>query len=188
MKLTDEQKAARLAQVAQAALPVYKEMFTAHCCLNGTRCIIEVLRAFGVQARPVSVTAIAANRVWVERIKAKLAPLDDPDAWAIGVDTAGSGEEGKWPGHLVALVEGRWLLDVSAGQMNRPERNILIPTFFVAEWNGKKTQPYDLSDGGVVEYAPRRYDTSYLTQPGYQLHAGNREIIERISSAVREMA
>lgn len=47
--------------------------------------------------------------------------------------TGTQGGPGDWDGHLVALVDGRYVVDLNAGQMCRPGRSIQVPRAVVIE-------------------------------------------------------
>jgi len=94
--------------------------FSPDHCINGTRCAIEVLRHFGVQARPVSVSVVVFNGFAWELFSERVPVSEWPShAWSVGVDPRKPHREGQWSGHLVAAGED-FTLDISAGQFHRP--------------------------------------------------------------------
>lgn len=134
-------------------------------CLMSTRVFIAAARYFGVFARPVPVTVIYLNHAMVQAIDAEL-PEDQypPGAWSVGVE--GTGQFGLhndpkgWDGHMVAVASDA-LVDPSADQFSRPEKNMPIGPFATQcppGW-GKPgdTTPLVLrsgSSGAVLRYLP----------------------------------
>jgi hypothetical protein len=104
-------------------------------CIFGTKAFIDTAAYFGIDAKPLPVTAIAANRGWLEWTstvgglekalfsEVELPPLPD-DAWSVGIDYRGT--LGGYPGHLLA-VTGDQAVDITARQFARPEYRIMVP-------------------------------------------------------------
>ena len=173
--------------VAETAEPIFERTFSPDCCLNATRVLLDVLRGVGFAARPLSVRAFAYNAVYVDRVARGLPPLGDPESWGLGVETRPAMGGGGWPGHLVALVDNRWLVDGSAGQFSRPEKNILVPWIFLGELpKGNRTACYTLEDGSSLQYRTRPYDTSFQKMPGFQQHEQNRLVAEEIMENLKK--
>lgn len=107
------------------ALPTFP--FKPDCCINAARVGVEVLRRFGVKARPVSVELLLINRFGLQLMEAQV-PVDQWPAHAhsIGI-TPGADfahREDGWPGHL--MIEGDdWTIDLSARQFARPGKLIV---------------------------------------------------------------
>jgi hypothetical protein len=95
--------------------------FTADHCINGTRVAVDVLRNFGVRAKPASVTVVVFNGFAWQLYTAGVPPIEwPPHAWSVGVDPNRSeSRPGQWDGHLVAVGDD-FTLDISAGQFYRP--------------------------------------------------------------------
>lgn len=90
--------------------------------------------------------------------------LRGTDAWTTRPLAKAPGR--PYDGHVVLNVERRWLLDLTAGQMNRPDRGLLVPPTLrldVQPWaSGRHTRAWtDLEAGGLLEYR-RTGDASYL--------------------------
>lgn len=93
-------------------------------CINGSRVGVDVLRHFGVRARPVSVGLALFNRQAWELYINGYEPAQWPEhAWSIGIapGVPVPGSEDGWPGHLVVEGDG-WTMDLSAQQFARPGR------------------------------------------------------------------
>jgi hypothetical protein len=185
---------------------VLRERFRPDCCLNATRVGLECMTALRLNAEPLSVRCTAANRGYLEVVK-KLGRLPElPEelgarAWCVAVDDRGdsvqftgsaaeAGADTGWPGHLVMIVQRRWLVDGSTRQMRRPQRGLEVPDVLVAEVGDKflrKKKPrfVRLSDAAVL-YVPRD-DRSFEHMPGFQRSEHNleaaREILRRMRVA-----
>lgn len=101
-------------------------------CINGTRVAIEVLRHFGVRARPASVNFVLFNQFAFELAGASV-PVDDwpPQAWSVGVQAGQRSADGEWHGHLV-VDGGEWWFDPSSQSFDRPGR-IDVPLPFLLD-------------------------------------------------------
>lgn len=180
------------------AMPRFDALFTKNSCLNSTRVLMDVLAAFGVRSRPLSVECVAFNAAFVHLVsrlgrfptrEESFAASDETGAWSVGVDTRPSSTDAAknaWAGHLVLVVQDEWLLDGSAGQMARPLRGILVPPYVLTEEPVKQaTRLYvKLDAGGLLVYTPRPSDTSFLGAAWFQQSAGNRQLVREIVQAV----
>jgi hypothetical protein len=99
------------------------------CCIAAGRLALDVCRFFDVPAEPHPVRVIAENPVmakWREEHDGTGMPpelWEETGAWSVGVDPdQDRGGEG-WNGHLV-VVTSTLLVDLSAGQMTRPAKNL----------------------------------------------------------------
>lgn len=173
--------------IRETAAPVFERELREDCCLNASRILLEVFHGIGVQARPISVRAFAYNGVYMERLFGGLNPMEDPRAWGVAVETRpGMGDPGGWPGHLVVLVESKWIIDGSSGQFARPEKGILVPNLFVGVWPKKGTAIYQLDEGGVLRYEQRKRDLSYQMMAGFRCHADNQRLATEILGKLNE--
>lgn len=131
----------RLSSLLEAELP---RRFRPDACIAGTRIVCEVLDRLDVRARPLVVEALLFNRAFLDRFHQKggwpgsreelLEWTDQGEAWSIALGQRGRPAQGpgKWPGHLVAVVEQEWLLDGTLGQARRPAKNLLPPQTLLA--------------------------------------------------------
>lgn len=84
----------------------------------------------------------------------------DPAAYTVGVltDAAGNRQSGRYQGHVVVVVDGQWLVDVTAPHYDRPQRGLRIRQPVVLDlvhtgtpsalWGGIGRQ-WDLADLGI---------------------------------------
>lgn len=89
-----------------------------------------------------------------------------------------------WSGHLVLVVNGRWFVDGSTAQMNRPAKNLLVPPIVLTQIAPRHLRgcgfALPLSDGGRVAYRATPEVTEYEDLPGFQRHAVNLEVARRL--------
>jgi hypothetical protein len=128
----------RLCEVVREELHI-GTLYRPDCCIAATAILNEVLDYFKLTARPLSVIATVFNPVMSERIEREGMPtLEEAERdWfprgchslAVG---AGDPEPGKWPGHLVTVLGGRVLIDLTLDQANRPQHGIVLPVPIIA--------------------------------------------------------
>jgi hypothetical protein len=114
-----------------------------------------VLERLGHTAQPVSVAFMALSQ--------SCADTGGQQGHCIGILSTGQTDPhgpggGGWDGHLVLLVDGVWLLDISAPQFNRPAQGIDIPEPILARL--PHALPGGLTDG--VRLLAVRRDGSHL--------------------------
>jgi hypothetical protein len=94
----------------------------ADSCIAATRITTAVLDYFGYSARPVAVRLAGFTATaWSDTQAGHTVNDAARGAWSVGVVGSGAIRGGRWDGHLVAIVERRWLLDASVDQLNRPQ-------------------------------------------------------------------
>lgn len=184
---------------AKVAGDIMPEVFASpDYCINGTWICCEVLRRFGIEARPVSVQLTAANKIWLEKLQANGGWPNgkaESDAWAaeggyaLAVGRMSPETELKWNGHLVAAACGL-LVDVAAGQFSRPQHKIEIPQVFLSEtkpgWlDGKAIFLYG-PHGAVLSYKAHPEDETFRECPGFRPSETNLKVARWIEDAMRE--
>ena len=195
-------RAAQLVHLfVEHATPILAERCAPNRCLNATRVCIDVMRAFGLKARPVSVKALAMNGIFRDRLESlgrwpTEAEMDGwvaEGGWALGIDTKGTDADAAnnaWPGHLVAVVQQRWLVDASAIQMRRPDLGILLPDIFVGEVQkpflvGRGSAGFESESGAILNYMARLDDESWKVMSGFQPHEFNTDMAREIAGRIR---
>jgi len=134
---------------AQSFLPYFCEvvrhelrigtLYRPDCCIAATAILIDVLDYFRMTARPLSVLATVFNPAMSRRIEREGMPtLEEAEGdWflkgchslAVGL---GDPEPGKWPGHLVANLADKLLIDLTLDQADRPQHGIVLPMPIIA--------------------------------------------------------
>lgn len=107
-------------------------------CILGTRVIAEAMRRLDVPVEAVPVETLIANKI-AARLIAEGVPTDDwpPNAWSVGATQGAPGS--GYPGHLVAVVDqddGRYLIDSSVAQFQRPQYGIMPPSTLSVRLDG----------------------------------------------------
>ena len=128
----------RLCEVVRDEMRI-GSLYRPDCCIAATAILIDVLDYFRLNARPLSVIATVFNPAMSERIEREGMPtLEEAERdWfpygcyslAVGV---GDPEAGKWPGHLVANLADRVLIDLTLDQADRPQHGIVLPMPIIA--------------------------------------------------------
>src|SRR5262249_24957371 len=143
-----------------------------YCGLSPPAVLIYVLDYFKLTAKPLSVIATIFNPAMSERIEKEGMPtLEQAVAdWfprgcyslAVGL---GEEEPGKWPGHLVATLGGKVLIDLTLDQADRPKHGIELPmpivAPFPAEFLSDEGEICGLVNGCRVVYRARPEDRSF---------------------------
>jgi hypothetical protein len=145
-------------------------------CICSTRILLGVAQAMGIEARPQAVHVEIRNAILVRYLDSTPSPTEDPDeiqrlkeagAYMLRTDSEAAPVEGNaWNGHLVAVIEDSWLLDITADQFNRPRHGVTIDHPLVMPWNvdgasGRR------SDDLTVDYYPSA-DLSYEDSPDWR--------------------
>jgi len=150
-------------------------------CMTCTRAILDALAAFAVPARPLTVWATVTNAVYEHLLNPadvrSVQELGLPRAWRtagafridIGHphDRAEAGDEG-WPGHLVALVDERVVLDIAIEMANAPSAGIVLTSVIIPispDWLAGALELAGDVGTGTVRYRARPDITTYTTHP-----------------------
>jgi len=128
----------RLCEVVREELHI-GTLYRPDCCIAATAILNEVLDYFQLTASPLSVIATIFNPVMSERIAQEGMPtLEEAErdwftkgCYSLAVG-AGDAQPGKWPGHLVTVLGGRVLIDLTLDQANRPQHGIVLPMQILA--------------------------------------------------------
>lgn len=183
-----------IALYGELAGPILLKQFKPNCCINGTRVLVETMRAFDVPVRVQVVTFTVYNKRWVERMTAKGDwPRSDAEvnewiadgAWALGVRN-GDPADG-FPMHLVGIANGH-LIDSAFGQATRPAKGIVLDQVLVAPVKSDFGAPGTLLSGEIgdclVVYSPAQ-DDSWQTASGWQKSAWNMAVVTEMIKAIR---
>ncbi len=111
---------------------IIHEHFRPDCCIAATRIAMDVLAPCGFHVAPLPVQVILVNKVGVDAINTHGWPNGEEQIrefqqkygyWSIGLGYDWPGSVG-WPGHLVALLNGDHILDLTLSQAHRPQHQI----------------------------------------------------------------
>lgn len=172
-------------------------VFRSDSCIAATRITLDVLAHFHVLAEALPARLMIFNPAFVQRIEngAEFPKSGDvvqewakeDGSWTLGV---GYSDEGtlapdKWPGHLVAVTEDRWLIDCSLDQAIRLDRDIRVGP---AVWDGvtdafmRGHEPFVRSiNGSVLKYMAFPDELRYKNSPNWHNPRPNeRAVTEKI--------
>ncbi len=188
---------ARFVEVAPAILRAH---FRKDSCLNASRVTIEALAAFGIRATAMSVDILCFNKAFDAQTK-RLGRIPhvgkdtlDEGAWAMGIDRNDASTDAAnnaWCGHLVVIAQD-FLIDASARQFDRPEKNIRIPDIIIApvsrrfmKGKGNVALVTD-DDSAEIIFFPFPEDQRHmdLMPRGFSRHANNLEVAKEIVDAM----
>jgi hypothetical protein len=131
MDLSNSQLAV-LEKLTEIAPRVIARNYTSDCCIAATRITIEVLKKFHFKdVKPLVVEANVFNETYLKKGRT---PKDNEEAqawlaegaWQVVVGDKTVNTEGTkgWAGHLVAVVNGKYMVDLAITQATRPHKNI----------------------------------------------------------------
>ncbi len=182
------------------------EVFKLHPHLAPNRCILatavglDVLKHFGLLARPLSVKVAVLSPAWVRwhqagRPNLTLMELADLGVWALTCGfppdpgmTLGASVPGNnaWNGHLLIEVPAvKQLVDLNTGQFSRPAKDILFPAVMAWDWNGQVVSR-EFGHGMAIRIEPKRDDVSYTAAVDWWNVDRRRPIVDEIVKLVRK--
>ena len=91
-----------------------------NACVAGARFAVEYLRRVGVEAWATQVDALALDEQSYQDVLAKR----NPTGWSVGALSLTT-VPNTWNGHVVVETQD-WFIDLTAGQMSRPHKEITI--------------------------------------------------------------
>jgi hypothetical protein len=170
-------------------------------CVLATRSLIDCCSQLGLRARAICVEALVANpQAWATASAARranpgmsieafyehlVAAGYQGEGWtvSIGSPDAPANEPWSWAGHLVAVVEERWMIDLTLDQANRPQHGIVL--------EATALEAGSFQDGGVLEaqigscgvlWLPRSADRSFERLPDWEAKTGLPDLFFRVVS------
>lgn len=136
-----------LVDVATASILPLSLHFNPDCCIAATRVAVTVFERLGFEAyaQPTRL------RVWNRKLWERIASEQNTFAhgvfldgeWSVGV---GFGEDPRkqhdpdwkgFDGHLVAIVDDRFLVDLSFGQTSRPQKGMPTKPVMIMQMHGE---------------------------------------------------
>lgn len=162
--------------MALHVLPAFPNWREDGCCLEATRCLVDLAGRRGYRARPLACQTAVFNRMALDLWRRGV-PLGDPQWERDGAHSVGIGygepRPGRWPGHLVAIVGEYWLLDATLEQADRPAYGIRLAPLAAAVTpaflRGEERVVTATEQGGVTAiYEARPHDRSFRQAPGWR--------------------
>ena len=160
------------------------QQFNPDSCIASTRVGQALLEMFRTESFALSVTLSIFNQAMMLRASQEggLPPTQavtkrwaaECGAWSVGVGfpVPGAGND-RWPGHLVLIVQRKWLWDLSIDQANRPERGIVFktpPVLTVTErFLRGREKLVEWWDGSLLVYDARPDDKSFRMSSNWDM-------------------
>jgi hypothetical protein len=166
------------------------------CCQPIGRCIlatavgIEVLRAFDIDAAPLSVNVTLANAQYRQVLgrggDAATAVARGGHLMLSANAAGGAVQANEWGGHLVIAVPSQSvLLDLDSRQFNRPRERIIVPPASIFAWPAGTRQREYREAGGVHLVIETVEDDRYLRSPDWTDPGRRLPLARRLVHAIR---
>ena len=193
--------AAIVAALLELARPELLRVFRRDSCIASTRVALDVLKTFGIAARPLSVKAVVYNAPYAARLELGM-PLPESaeemacwvredGAWSVGVGfpNPDAPRVDGWPGHLVAVTERHLLFDLALDQASRPAHGLRLGPLAVpasAAFLAGHVPLVARRAGIRVEYLACPKDLTYRLTPDWRDRARRTPVVERIVRQLRQ--
>lgn len=176
--------------------PEILKEFRADSCIGSTAIGLDVLTYFGILAEPLPVKLSIFNAPYVKRIESgsewpnreTLVRWGEEDgSYSVGIGF-GVNEPNKWAGHLVLLVENKWLADLSIDQANRPNYNMVFAPFAAEVDNDflSGASPRIIKENGCVIRIEAIKNRGFLASPDWTFSGRRKHLVERIIQKIKE--
>jgi hypothetical protein len=165
--------------------------FRPDCCIGATRIAVDLLgshlhmriRPLVTQAEILNPALVARDRLPEDRQEYAAWQAEFGAHWiSLGARDAPP-RPGGWPGHLVAVLADRCLVDLSLPQANRPKHGIRLPPLVIGvdgEFLSGRERRNITVNGCLVSYQGFPSDRTFSSAPDWQRP-------ERHKDAVREL-
>lgn len=182
---------------SQIARPIILEYFRKDSCIASTRITVEVFSRLGFKATPLPCYVQIYNSKFREIFerekhwptKEEMKKWITEGGWGISIGL-GDHKGGGYVGHLVAIVENKYLIDSSIDQAERPNKEIFLPTILVKEINrnfrrGKENHTIINDEGTVMVYEPRIKDRKWEVSPDWTENRRHTPAVIRILAGIQ---
>jgi hypothetical protein len=181
-----------IATLCEVVRNTYPELARAKWCIQATRVVSLIGEQFGLHVEPIEVATLAANAAEVHAIGLPN-PMPTYPGQIRGVVQSGFGSPDRphsppnFDGHMVALVNGEYLVDLALGQFGRPH-GIAVPSTWAMRTHTLTGEDGDaevavFDDAGpstMVVYKRRRLSID-PTSTGAWNSTMNRELARKIA-------
>lgn len=186
-----------LADFARIAHPIIREYFRADSCIASTAITIAVMKHFDIPAVEFPCRALVFNKAFMVRMRKEghwpspeetVEWTSGPDnAWSVGVGFPKTAE--PYVGHLVAIVDNKYLVDASIDQATRPAKELFLPPVLVTPITRnfrRNKEKFELTNehGERLIYEPRPKDKVYLQAPDWTDTSRHTRPVLRIIAAM----
>ena len=159
-------------------------------CIAGARICIDLLKKYGFSVKPASVKVFAWNEIYQQKFKALGRVMKRTEiptgGYSIGLG-AGIPNNYEWCGHLVAIIGGRTLVDLTLDHISRPDHDIYLPPYFIRDvsrkfLNGEKPLVIRDPHGPTYfTYGAYPLDLSYDSAPLWNTKRVTAPVVEAIA-------
>ena len=182
--------------VAKAAPPILRRYYKEDCCIIATRVVIEVLKKLHFKnVKPFVIEANIFNEVYVRKGRT---PANEEEAqewlkegaWQIVLGDRVDNVKGKWPGHLVVLINDQYMLDVAIYQACRPNKNIYLEPLFTKVFEDfvkGEDRCQLMYSNCLIIYQAFQNDKSYQNVKDWQDLSRSKMAVNEIYSEVRTL-
>lgn len=176
------------------ARPEILKYFRNDSCIASTAVGVDVLNHLGIFAEPLPVRTLIFNAPFANRISnEKLVNFDQVENWtkedgsySVGIGL-GSKQPNKWAGHLVVLVEKKFLLDLSIDQANRSQYNINLEPFCIEvdkKFLTGSAKVFELKE--CVVSIEILLNNGYISSPDWIFSGRRKEIVDSTLKFIQE--
>jgi hypothetical protein len=166
---------------------------TRRTCIAHTRLATIVARQAGIRAEPLACKLVILNDqafVRAQELGRELAADDYEDGmWSLGIGYGQDPEQKGYDGHVVTVIERRWVLDLTLDQADRPQHNIhlrpgwfALPERFLSGEEGAT----GILDGTFLRYTAMPDDRGFLTVPDWVKLRPSDPIVRQVTAALND--
>lgn len=195
MSLSDHQ-IKMIETIAEVSPRILRKYYREDCCIVATRIIIEVLKK--LHFKDVKAFVVEANVFNEAYLTKGRTPQNEEEAqewlkegaWQIVLGDRVEKIKGKWPGHLVTLINGMYIFDIALWQACRPHKNIIldplltkVPEDFVT--GEDKCQL--LYNKCLLVYQAYPNDNTYQSSKDWHDRSRSKDVVREIYSEVKSL-
>lgn len=195
--MISEYHIAMIKAIASVAPRTIFRKYQVNSSIAGSRIVIEVLKKLHFKnVKPLVVEANVFNEIYVKKGRTPESH-EEAQAWfeegALQVVLGERTEEppaGIWAGHLVVLIDGTAIFDITAMQANRPQKSInLTPVFTTVPENFVRGEDKCglIFNNCMVVYGSYPTDTSYQAYRDWNDLAVTKAAVSDVYYAVKEI-
>jgi hypothetical protein len=188
--------------LAENARPILLRYLHPDSCIESSALALDFLRRLGIACRELPVEVSVMNEpAWrlyeggstYGASPEERAAWDLAGAWGVGLGMISTPvpRPDQYAGHLIVVVEGGWLLDLSLDQASRPRHGIVVAPLLAAIPGGLHHGTAFETAGGVrLVYRPSRtlWAKTYRTAPGWTSSARRAALLGEVLAAYESEA
>lgn len=184
-------------------------------CILSTRFAVDYLSRAGLDVRALPVEVCLYNQAWHDKAEALgRFPQSEEEAqdwvragcWSVGIGLGYPDERGapfgknpdkpRYNGHLVAIVERAFIVDISLPQANRPEHGIVVEPLVLKIAKRSFLHGTSREVGGVkiddnppvwISYEPYASERSYRNTPDWQRGGDLPELRDAVTARLADL-